>query len=98
MKIRKIRKKDKIYERNCCELRKLSVDLGLEVWEFQRTHLRIVGKQLVDFWPSTGKAWVVGSHGRGKLMSVAEVCDLALDDSEILPEGAKEHMDSMVAA
>lgn len=59
------------------ELAVLASSLGLEVWEFTNLHLRIVGKRMVDFWPSTGTTWVVGSEERGMRLSVREACDLA---------------------
>jgi hypothetical protein len=71
------------YEQNCSELRVLTSSLGLEVWELERWHLRIVGKQLVDFWPSTGKAWVVGSVMKAEPMTVSQVCDLAIGEKRI---------------
>jgi hypothetical protein len=33
----------------------------IEVWEFSPSHLRIVGKIRVDYWPGTGRAWVTYS-------------------------------------
>ena len=81
---RKIRQER--YEQNCSELRVLASSLGLEVWEFESWHLRIVGKQLVDFWPSTGKAWIVGSPERARPMSVNEVCSLALEGKKNEPD------------
>jgi hypothetical protein len=83
------------YEQNVSELRRLYGPLGLEIWEFSGVHLRIVGKNLVDFWPTTGKAWMVGSRRKGRVMTASEVCDLALGDTEILPDGASEHMRAM---
>lgn len=91
------RKKRLKFESNLSELRKLKDLLGLEVWQFSDIHLRIVGKELIDYWPTTGKAWVVGSHEGGRKMSVAQACDLALGGlPDLLPEGAQLHMDSLV--
>ena len=72
------RKKRLKYESNLAELRKLKDMHGLEVLEFNKIHLRIVGKKLVDYWPSTGKAWVVGSTEQGRAMTVQQVCELVL--------------------
>lgn len=93
---RKIRKDT--YERNVLVLRRLHESLGLEIWEHSHLHLRIVGKNVIDYWPSTSRAWEVGSRERAKIMTVEAVCDWALggEANEILPEGAQMHMDSMV--
>lgn len=93
---RKIRKD--LYERNVSELRKLHEVYGLEVYEHSRLHLRIVGKLVIDFWPSTGRAWEVGSATRSRIMTVDAVCEWAAGGMciEILPEGAQMHLDSMV--
>lgn len=92
----KIRKER--YEWNVSILRKLHKSLGLEVYEHCHTHLRIVGKKVIDYWPSTGRAWEVGSMDRTKIMSVEAVCDWASRNEycELLPEGAQMHMDSLV--
>lgn len=73
----------------------LAPSLGLEVWQLARWHVRIVGKQLVDFWPSTGRGWIVGSPLGAREMTVQEVCDLAIEGFEILPEAAADHMKSL---
>lgn len=83
-------------DRNLAELRKLHRSLGLDVLEFSHLHFRICGKTLVDYWPSTGRAWIVGSQGNGAIVSVAEACALAYGEPEMLPEAAQMHMDSMV--
>ena len=44
------------------ELRRLKTETpGLEVFEFSPSHLRLIGKILVDYWPSTGRAWITDS-------------------------------------
>lgn len=92
---RKIRKDT--YERNISLLRKLYESLGLEVYEHSHVHFRIVGKNVIDYWPSTNRAWQVGTHERAKIMTVEAVCDWAAGGEfcEILPEGAQMHMDSL---
>ena len=78
---------------NLAELRKLHLSLGLDVLEFSHLHYRIVGEISVDYWPSTGRAWVVGSAGNGEIVSVAEACALAVGSP--LSEEARSHMESL---
>lgn len=96
----KSRRKEKreVRDRNLAELRRLHQRLGFDVLQFTHLHYRICGQHLVDYWPSTGRAWLVGSLGNGEVMSVAEACALALGGLEILPEGAQLHLNSMVAS
>jgi hypothetical protein len=75
------RKKEIFFKLNLSELRKYSEILGVEVWEFSPIHLRIVGKNLVDFWPTTGKAWMLGSYSPARIMTALQVCELALDEN-----------------
>lgn len=65
------------FEANLAELRKLHKEFRLEVWEFSKIHYRVVGELSVDYWPTTGRAWLVGSFDGAKPMTVAEVCGLA---------------------
>ena len=88
-------KKLREYELNLAELRKLKSRYELEVWEFSRIHLRVVGKMQVDYWPSTGKAWETGSFEPARKMTVEEVCHMAMGEPDMLPEGAREHMFSL---
>lgn len=74
------------------ELRVLKEELCLEVWQFSVSHLRIVGKRTVDYWPATGRAWVVNSMDESKIMSPREACNLALIGWDELPEGAHDHL------
>lgn len=70
--------KRKFYDSNLTELRRLTDLYGLEVWKFSDIHFRIVGKEVVDYWPSKGTAWLYRSHIKGCKVSVQELCDLAL--------------------
>lgn len=84
------------YAKNIEELQTLRASLGLEVPEFSKIHLRIVGKQSVDYWPSTGRAWITGSRQGSRLMPIFAACEAALaDPAETLPEGAQAHMNSI---
>ncbi len=65
------------FEANLAELRKLHKEFRLEVLEFSKIHYRVVGEQSVDYWLTTGRAWLVGSFDGAKPMTVAEVCGLA---------------------
>jgi hypothetical protein len=60
----------------CCEVLRHK-EFRLEVWEFSKIHYRVVGELSVDYWPTTGRAWLVGSFDGAKPMTVAEVCGLA---------------------
>lgn len=62
---------------NLSELRKLKALLNLEVWQFSDIHFRVIGKNRVDYWPTKGTIWLVGSEEKGHKATVCELCDLA---------------------
>lgn len=66
------------YRENTATLRELVKLFDLEVWEFSISHLRIVGRQSVDYWPTTGRAWIMGSEGCAVKATPAEACGLAM--------------------
>lgn len=78
MKRKQRLKRDKLRISNLEELRRLKLLHGLEVWKFSEIHFRIIGKNVVDYWPSRGTAWLVGSIERGMNLGVSEVCELAM--------------------
>lgn len=71
------RKRREFRETNLRELRKLKNRLDLEVWQFSDIHFRVVGQNSVDYWPSRGTAWLLGSTEKGRKMTVLEICELA---------------------
>lgn len=73
---RKVRREMKA--KNLAELKILKDQLCLEVVQFNGSHLRIIGKQAVDYWPGTGRAWPLGSSEKGRVVTPAEVCGMAL--------------------
>jgi hypothetical protein len=78
---------------NLSELRKSKLLFGLEVWQFSDIHYRIIGERTVDYWPTRGTAWLVGSHERGRKMSPTEICDLARGITEIPTDLVKSELD-----
>ena len=65
------------------ELRRMRVENPrFNVLEFSPSHLRIIVERAVDYWPSTGRAWVVGSHERSRqAVDPAGVVALAMQPS-----------------
>lgn len=56
------------------ELKLLCAETGVMVSEFQANkHYRLAGKTAVDYWPSTGRAWLVGHYGPAQKMSIPDV-------------------------
>jgi hypothetical protein len=43
-------------------MRKIHKDYPVQVFEFSPIHFRIIGKISIDYWPSTGRAWITGSN------------------------------------
>lgn len=80
------------------ELKVLASSMGLEVWEFSNVHLRIVGRQIVDYWPSTDRAWIIGETGRALSLTPRGACVLALRHPDDLPADSQAHMDAITAA
>lgn len=64
---------------------------GVEVRKFSPLHCRIFGAVVVDYWPSTSRAWVLGSRDKAREMSPVEAYELS-KYKEILPEGAEDHL------
>lgn len=59
---------------NTDRLRVIYRQAGVQVLEFNPFHLRIVGhSRSIDYWPSTGRAWVVGERRRATFMAPDEV-------------------------
>lgn len=64
---------------------------GVELRKFSPLHFRIMGANMVDYWPSTSRAWLVGSSHKAKQMSPQEAYALSIH-AELLPENAIDHM------
>src|SRR5258708_24307936 len=75
--------KARLRARNIEELKALKeITPGLEILEFQSFHLRLIGTRAVDFWPTTGTAWVVHDYANpSKVMTAAQAVALAFSDS-----------------
>lgn len=58
-------------------LRSLFRGYSLGVSQYSVSHLRIFGKIVVDYWPSTNKVWIVGTSGKAAQMTPRQVCELA---------------------
>lgn len=72
--------KTRLKAQNIEELRALKTRYPeLEVLEFNPLHLRLVGTRRVDFWPSTGRGWLVGPWRGSKVMTPAQAVALAFD-------------------
>jgi hypothetical protein len=55
----------------------------VEVVEFSRSHLRLIGRnRTVDYWPSTGRAWEKDSCSRARLMEPLAALEFAAGSSE----------------
>jgi hypothetical protein len=76
--------KTRLKAKNLEELRGLKARIPmLQVLEFQSYHLRLIGTRAVDFWPSTGRAWIVDDYDTpSAVMTAAQVVALAFN----LPE------------
>jgi hypothetical protein len=88
------RKREKGRER-FSELRDLASSAGFRLQEFSAIHCRIFGTVTVDYWPTTGRAWVTDSRERASKMTPYEVIELAGGSPQNLPEGAVEHLQSI---
>jgi hypothetical protein len=68
-------------ERHTEELRRLKAARPeLTVLEFDATHLRLIGKISVDYWPSTGRAWKTDNYDhRSEVMTPAQAVELACE-------------------
>lgn len=73
------------------ELRRLAAPHGFEVRAFSDIHIRVFGNTVVDYWPTSGRAWLVGAKGRASNMTPEEVVAAALSFTD-LPDGAEDHL------
>jgi hypothetical protein len=82
-------------KRRLAELMKLSAIHGFDVHAFSPIHVRVHGDIDVDYWPTTGKAWVVGSSKslRGE---PTDVIELASTGSVVEQRAAEAHMRAIV--
>lgn len=76
-----MRKRDREKNRlkNWNELLEASIGMDCELVVLNKhpMHIRIFGQRVVDYWPATGKAWIVGSNERGQKLTPAQALDLA---------------------
>src|SRR5262245_43498259 len=82
-------------ERRLAELKRLGSVKGYEVHEFSKIHVRVHGERLVDYWPTTGKAWVLGGAKAQNGAEPKDVIDLAMVAPVVEHEAAKAHMQSI---
>lgn len=66
-------------ESNLAQLRSLAKPLGIEVTVLNQfpLHVRVLGANTVDYWPTTNKAWELNSMIRSAHYSPFEVIALA---------------------
>jgi hypothetical protein len=78
-------------------MRKIHKDYPVQVFEFSPIHFRIIGKISIDYWPSTGRAWITGSNDYAVKLEPESVFGFAAIgfEFETFPEGAKEHLESL---
>jgi len=80
------------------EIRSLARSFGFEVEVFSPIHCRIHGSTLVDYWPTSSRAWLTHSRNKAEVRTPREVIALAgahLPDVELLPEGAADHLKAL---
>lgn len=74
-------------------MKKIYKKFLIQVLEFSPIHFRICGLIEVDYWPSTGRVWIVGTHKSLIPIEPREAFYFAENGlPEELPEGAYEHM------
>jgi hypothetical protein len=72
--------KTRLKAQNIEELKALKTKYPeIEILEFSPLHLRLIGIRRVDFWPSTGRGWLVGQWRGSKIMTPAQAVALAFD-------------------
>ena len=53
---------------------RLCDSIGIEFQEYTpNVHFRLFGQTVVDYWPSSQKAWLTGSMAKGKKMHPEDV-------------------------
>jgi hypothetical protein len=89
---RRKRQRDREFRVNL--MRDLYSQYPVEVLEFSPIHYRVIGTCcIVDYWPSTGRAWIVGSSSTAAVMEPKEVFELVAIG--IIPEDSKQHILSL---
>jgi hypothetical protein len=59
------------------EIQSLLEDSKLPFRWFSPSHLRIYGVVTIDYWPNTGRAWILGSDEKAQRRNPAEVVERA---------------------
>lgn len=79
------------------QMRRIYKSYPVQVLEFSSVHFRIIGKISIDYWPSTGSAWITGSEDYSVKLEPEDVFGFAAIGFEFqtFPEGAKEHLQSL---
>lgn len=80
------------------ELKSLTEQYGLRLDIYSPTHCRIFkGAVCVDYWPTSGKAWRTGSGEKSRGLTPKQTVDFlrSLPHAQTLPEGSKEHLQSI---
>jgi TRAP-type C4-dicarboxylate transport system substrate-binding protein len=68
--------KRKTWERNVAELRAQYRKHQVTVVELNEIHFRLTGAKVVDYWPTTGRAWPTNAPAAVKV-TATEACQMA---------------------
>ena len=91
------KRKKELGRTRLAELKVLGVANGVEVRQFSAIHCRIFGPRTVDYWPTTGRAWVIGVGSSMRAIEPVEAMRLAMKHERVVEEAeALNHMRSIV--
>lgn len=69
------------------EYKEIAKKSGVIYKEFSKSHVRFTGGITVDFWPTTNRAWIMGTDKSFKINRSEEI--IAVANQELFPEGVK---------
>lgn len=78
------------------DLRQLAMEAGFGMREFSKIHVRVFGHTTVDYWPTTSKAWVVGSQQWAERVTPLQAIEMAKKEAFVVEQdSALQHMQAI---
>jgi hypothetical protein len=89
-------RKRKLAQERLAELKAMCVHNHFELRCFSPIHVRVFGNSVVDYWPTTGRVWVLGMVGGASAGTPADAVRLASEFSReelvVGYESARSHL------
>jgi hypothetical protein len=91
----KSKRRRELGKKRLAELHELCSQAGYRVQVFTPIHVRIMGVNQVDYWPTTGRGWLTHTSHAAQVMTPSEAVEMAGARLPELPAEAADHMRSL---